>query len=82
MYSAVAGTCQAVLATQRRKALAQLGLAAAQQAGKGVLGNGIGNRGHRCQRGGGIGAQGDGDRVALAGMLYLPVAEIQRAAAM
>ena len=75
------GHRQAVIAAQRREALGQFGLAAAQQAGESILGDGVGDGGNGGQGGGRIGSQGNGHRVALTGVLQLPVAEIEGATA-
>ncbi len=62
-------------------ATGQLGLGAAQQAGEGVLRQGVGDRGHGAENGGRIGAQYHRHRERLARTRLLPVAEVQRAAA-
>ena len=63
------------------QAAGHFGARTAQQAGEGILRKGVRHRRHRRQNGGGIGAQSHRNRKGLAGMLLLPVAEIQRAAA-
>jgi hypothetical protein len=79
MISALAGTCRSL--AQGSDALAELGLGAAQQAGEGVLRQRVRHRRDGAEGGRRVGAEGDGDRVALAGMLQLPVAVVQGAAA-
>jgi hypothetical protein len=59
----------------------KLGFGAAQETGEGVLGERVGHRGDGAEGGGRVGAEGDGDGVALAGMLFTPVPVIEGAAA-
>jgi hypothetical protein len=66
----------------RAKAFDQLGLAAAQQAGKLVFGQRIGHRRHGTENGGRVAAENDGDRERLPRVGQLKLAKIQRPAAM
>ncbi|MNM86701.1 hypothetical protein D3C81_988610 [compost metagenome] len=58
-------------------ALDQFGAVAAQQAGEGVLGEGVRHRGHGAEDGGRVSAQGHGDRERLARVLLAPFAVVQ-----
>jgi hypothetical protein len=60
---------------------AELGFGAAQETGEGVLGERVGYGGDGAEGGGRVGAEGDGDGVALAGILFTPVPVIEGAAA-
>jgi hypothetical protein len=67
---------------RRAQALRQLGLAAAQQAGKLVFGQRIGHRRHGAEDGRRIAAEHHRHRERLAGVGQLVLAKIQRPAAM
>ncbi len=73
---------QPVIAATCGIALGEFSFGAAQQSGEGVLGQAVGHRGNGTQRRGGVCPQGDGNRIALAGVLQLPVAIVQGAAPM
>ena len=64
-----------------RDALHDFGFRTAQQPGKCILGEGVGNRSHRPENGCRIGTQRNGDRETLARTRCAPLLEIQRAAA-
>ncbi|KAG0763668.1 hypothetical protein G6F22_018379 [Rhizopus arrhizus] len=61
--------------------LRHFGARPAQQAGELVFGQAVGHRGDGAQRGGGVGAQRDGDGEGRARIGQCVVAEVQRAAA-
>ncbi|MNN12433.1 hypothetical protein D3C81_1254250 [compost metagenome] len=66
----------------RADGLDQLGALAAQQAGEGVLGQGIGHRGYRAENGCRIGTQSHRHRIGTVRVLLAPLAVVQGAAAM
>ncbi len=59
----------------------QLGALAAQQAGKGVLGQAVGYRRYRAQNGRRVGAQHHRNGEGLTGVLFLPLTKVQSTAA-